>query len=202
MCATITIAVLSLAGGASSAFAGWTPQPTRPTARQLAAAQAYCAQNEPTPGLPLKLTDARGSFTFQVRADDSANDFCITGPSFTNASGFSTSAPETVPAGLLYLWAEHTTTHAGQSYGFVIARAGDGVRAAKLTLEDGNEVTATIQNGWAVAWWPGSHQVTGAQLTTSTGTRTQTFPLSACGLHNCNGGGPHGGAPSGGPGGA
>ena len=61
----------------------------------------------------------------------------------------------------------------------MIARAGDGVSAAKLTLEDGTEVTATVQNGWAVAWWPGSHQVTGAQLTTSTGTQTQTFPLSA-----------------------
>ena len=70
------------------------PSRPAPTARQLAAAQAYCAQNEPTPGLPLKLTDTRGPFTFEVYADDSANDFCITGPSFTNASGFSTSAAE------------------------------------------------------------------------------------------------------------
>jgi hypothetical protein len=195
------IAVLSLAGGASSAFAGWTRQPTAPTAGQLAAAQAYCAKNEPTPGLPLKLTDTRGPFTFEVYANDSSSDFCITGPSFINASGFTTSTPVTVPAGKLYLWAEHTTTHAGQAYGFVIARAGDGVSTATLTLEDGTEVTATVQNGWAVAWWPGTHQVTGAQLTTPTGKQTQTFPLSSCGLHNCNGGGPHGGAPGGGPGG-
>jgi hypothetical protein len=108
--------------------------------------------------------------------------------------------PLTVPAGKLYLWAEHTTTHAGQSYGFVIARAGDGVSAAMLSLEDGTQVTATVHNGWAVAWWPGSHQATGAQLTTPTGTQTQTFPLSSCGLHNCAGG-RHGGAPAGGPGG-
>ncbi len=196
--AGVLAVVLSLAGGASNAFAGWT---TRPTAAQLAAAKAYCAKNVPTPGLPLELTDTRGPFTFEVFANDTSNDFCITGPSFTNASGWSTSSPVEVPAGTLYLWAEHTTVHVGQTYGFVIARAGDGVSAAALTLEDGTEVTATVQNGWAVAWWPGSHQVMRAQLTTAWGTQTQTFPLSRCGLHNCNGGGPHGAAPGGGPGG-
>jgi hypothetical protein len=155
----------------------------------------------PTPGLPLKLIDTRGPFTFLVYSNDSSNDFCTIGPSFRNASGWSTSPPVTVPAGRLYLWAEHTTTDAGQPYGFVIARAGDSVSAANLTLEDGTAVTATVENGWAVAWWPGTHHVTSAQLTTASGTQTQTFPLSPCGLHNCNGGGPHGGAPGGGPGG-
>jgi hypothetical protein len=84
----------------------------------------------------------------------------------------------------------------------VIAQAGDGVSAASLTLEDGSEVTATVQNGWAVAWWPGSQQVTSAELKTASGTQAQTFPLNPCGVHNCNGdGGPHGGAPGGAPGG-
>jgi len=199
--AGVLAAVLSLAGAASNAFAGWTRQPTVPTAAQLAAAKTYCAKNAPTPGLPLELTDERGPFTFEVFANDTSNDFCITGPSFTNASGWSTSSPVVVPAGNLYLWAEHTTAHAGQAYGFVIARAGDGVSAATLTLDDGSDVTATVQNGWAVAWWPGTHQVTGATLTTPSGTQMQTFPLSPCGLHNCNGGGPHGGAQGGSPGG-
>lgn len=193
-------AVLSLAGGASSAFAGWTPQPTTPTAAQLAAAEAYCAKNVPFPGLPLKLADTRGPFAFLVYSDESSNDFCTIGPSFRNGSGWRTSPPVTVPAGRLYLWAEHTTTDAGHAYTFVIARAGDGVRAANLTLQDGTEVTTTVQNGWAVAWWPGSHQLTSAQLTTPSGTQTQPFPLSPCGLHKCSGA-PHGSGPGGGPGG-
>src|SRR5439155_14702238 len=79
-------------------------------------------------------------------------------------------------------------------------RAGDDVSAAILMLDDGTRVTTTVQNGWAVAWWPGSHQLTSAQLTTASGTETQMFPASPCGLHNCSGG-PHGGAPGGGPGG-
>jgi hypothetical protein len=201
--AGVFAAVLSLAGGASNAFAGWTPQPTAPTAAQLAAAKAYCATHVPTPGLPLELTDTRGPFTFLVYSDDSSNDFCTIGPSFRNASGWSTSPPVTVPAGRLYLWDEHTTNHVEQSYGFVIARAGEGVSAARLTLEDGTEVTATVQNGWAVAWWPGTHQLTSAQLATPSGTQTQTFAPSPCGhpLHKCRPGGPHGAAPGGGPGG-
>jgi hypothetical protein len=183
---------LSLGDGASNAFAGWTPKPTTPTRAQLASAEAYCAKNVPTPGLPLKLTDTRGPFTFLVYSDGSSNDFCTLGPSFRNASGWSTSPPVAVAAGKLFLWAEHTTAPSAQAYTFVIARAGDSVSAADLTLDDGTEVTATVDNGWAVAWWPGSHQLTSAALTTPSGTQTQTFPISPCGLHNCKGG-PHGG---------
>jgi hypothetical protein len=199
--AGVLAAVLSLTGGASNAFAGWRPQPTAPTRAQLAAAEAYCAKNVPNPGLPLRLIDVRGPFTFVVYSNDSSNDFCTTGPSFRNASGWSTSPTVTVPAGSLHLWAEHTTTDAGKAYTFMIARSGDGVSAANLTLEDGTTVTATVENGWTVAWWPGSHRITSAHLTTTWGMRTQPFPLSACGLHNCKRGGPHGGAPGGGPGG-
>jgi hypothetical protein len=62
------------------------------------------------------------------------------------------------------------------AYTFVIARAGDGVSAADLTLDDGTQVTATVDNGWAVAWWPGSRQLSSAQLTTASGVQTQTLP--------------------------
>src|SRR5262249_54987871 len=89
---------LSLAGGASNAFAGWTSQPTVPSAAQLAAARTYCAKNVPDPGLPLKLTDTRGPFTFLVYSDNSSNDFCTIGPSFRNASGWRTSPRVTVPS--------------------------------------------------------------------------------------------------------
>ena len=191
---------LSLAGGAGSAFAGWTPTPTAPTPAELAAIETYCAANIPIPGLPLKLVEARGPFTFAVYSDGAWDNFCTTGPSFSNTSGWNASPPVVVPAGRLFLWAEHTTAASGQPYTLLIAQTGDGVSAADLALDDGTEVTATVENGWAVAWWPGSHQVASAELATPAGTQTQTFPASPCGLHNCNGG-PHGGAPGGGPGG-
>ena len=199
--AGVLAAVLSLAGGASNAFAGWTPKPTTPTPAQLAAAEAYCAKNVPDPGLPLKLVDTRGPFTIVVYSNGGSNHFCTVGPSFRNASGWSTSPPVTVPAGRLFLWTDHTATVDGQSYGIMIARAPDDVTAANITLDNGAEVTATVQNGWAVAWWPGADHLAAAQLTTPTGTQTQTFPKYPCDVDNCDGGGPHGGAPGGGPGG-
>ena len=45
---TVT-AVLSLAGGASTAFAGWSAQPTTASPAQLQAAQSYCGANIPDP---------------------------------------------------------------------------------------------------------------------------------------------------------
>jgi hypothetical protein len=199
--AGVLAAVLSLAGGASSAFAGWTPRPTTPTPAQLAAAEAYCAKNVPFPGLPLKLADTRGPFMILIYSNGASNDFCTVGPSFRNGSGWSTSRPVKPSAGRLFLWSDHTSTDDGESYGTMIARAGDGVSAANLTLDDGSVVTATVDNDWAVAWWPGTHHLAAAQLTTPSGTHTQTFPKYPCDVHNCNGGGPHGGAAGGGPGG-
>jgi hypothetical protein len=201
--AAVLAAVLSLAGGASTAFAGWTPQPTVAGRAQLAAAEAYCVKNMPDRGLPLKVADTRGPFTFLVYANRNTDDFCTIGPSFRNASGWGTSPPATAPAGKLFVWAEHTTANTGQAYTFVIARAraGAGVSAATLTLDDGAKITATVEHGWAVAWWPGSHQLVSAQLTTTSGTDAQVIPSGGCGLHRCDGGGPHGAAPGGGPGG-
>ena len=65
--------VISLTAGASSAFAGWTPTPTPPTPGQLAAARADCQGQAPIAGLPLKLADTRGPFTFSVYANSQSS---------------------------------------------------------------------------------------------------------------------------------
>jgi hypothetical protein len=192
---------LSLAGEASNAFAGWTPQPTPPTAAQVAAAEAYCSANMGFPGVPLQLLDTRGPFTIAIYSDGSENDFCTVGPPFRNVSSWSVSPPLTLAPGKLFLWTDHVATVEGQPYGTMIANVAGDVTAADVTLDDGSAVTATVHNGWAVAWWPGDHHLASAQLTTPSGTRTLTFPAYPCDVDNCNGGGPHGGAPGGGPGG-
>ena len=199
-CAAGATAVLTIAGGASTAFAGWTPQPTAPAPAQLAAAKAYCAANMADQGLPLKLTDTRGPFTLLIYSDGATNDFCTAGPSFGNTSGWTTSPPVTPPAGRLLIWSDHTSTADGATFGSMIARAGDNVSSVDITLDDGSDVTGTVQNGWAVAWWPGTRHLAAARLTTPSGTVTQTFPKYPCDVDNCHGG-PHGAAPGGGPGG-
>lgn len=194
------VAALSLTGGASNAFAGWTPTPTAPAKAQLATAMAYCDRNIPMPGLPLRLADARGPFTILVYSRGGASDFCTVGPSIHNASGWTSSPPVRPAAGRLFLWTDHTFITDGQSYGTMIANVGRAVRAVTVRLEDGLDVTATVERGWAVAWWPGAHHVAAAQLTTATGPRTQTFANYPCDVKNCSGG-PHGGGPDGGLGG-
>jgi hypothetical protein len=168
-------------------------------------ANSYCSANIPNPNLPQQLVDSRGPYTIIVYAGAAGTtqtyNFCTVGPSFRNASGWTSYLPVTPPAGKLFLWSDHTATVDGQPYGIMIASAADDVTAANITLDNGAEVTATVQNGFAVAWWPGAQHVASAQLATPSGTQTQTFPTYPCDVYNCNGGGPHGGAPGGGPGG-
>jgi hypothetical protein len=195
-------AVVSLGAGASNAFAGWTPAPTPPSPQQIADATAACqakqapgsaasARQSPIAGLPLKLTDTRGPFTFSVYADADSSAICISGPSFTSISGSSASSPVTVPAGKVTLSTSHLTNRDGQAYAFADGHSGDGVSAVTLILDDGTKVQASTANGWFVAWWPGAHEVKAADVTTPAGVATQTFDLShasPCHINLCTGG--------------
>ena len=197
-----TVAVIvSLTAGASNAFAGWTPKPTPPAPGQLAAARASCeASQSPIAGLPLKLADTRGPYTFSIYADSSSSAACIKGPSFTAVSGSIASGAVDVPAGQVLLSISHRTDLAGNGFTFADGRTGDGVSGVTLTLEDGTSVQATVGGGWFVAWWPGGQQIKSAELTTQTGTATQTFNLSPeipCADQGCTGGAGNG-APGGG----
>ncbi len=169
--------VISLSAGTSNAFAGWSPTPTTPSPAQLAQASAQCAAHAPVSGLPLQLTDTRGPFTFSVYADSTSSATCISGPSFTAVSGSESSAPITVPAGTVQLSTAHQTNRDGQAYSFAEGHTGSGVSAVALVLDDGTTVQATLQNGWFVAWWPGSHDVQAAEVATPTGVKSQTFDL-------------------------
>jgi hypothetical protein len=184
--------VLSLTSGATEAFAGWSQTPTTPSPAQLAMANVDCRSQSPIAGLPLKLTDTRGPFTFEVYANDQSSAICTTGPSFQSASGMMAGGPVTVPADQLQLSTSHLTNRDGQAYSFADGRAGADVTGATLVLDDGTQVQATVQNGWFVAWWPTPHEVKTADLTTTTGTSTQTFDTnneSPCGKNLCTGGG-------------
>jgi hypothetical protein len=199
--ATVT-AVLTLAGGASTAFAGWSAQPTAASAAQLQAAESVCSV--PGSGLSQQLVDSRGPYTIIVYQSAAVStqtyEFCTDGPWFESKSSWNTSPPVTPAADQLYLWSDTSAGDNEHPYGAMIAQAGAGVTAVNVTLTDGSVVTATVQNGWVVAWWPGHAHVVSAQLTTPTGTQTQTFATYPCDVDSC-GGGAHGGAADGGPGG-
>ena len=166
--------LISLGAGATNAFAGWTAKPTPPAPGQIQAAGAACqASQSPIAGLPLKLSDTRGPFTFSVYADSQTSATCIKGPSFTGVSTSHSSAPLSVPADQIELWSAHQTSRDGAPYSFAEGRTGDGVSAVTLVLDDGTSVQATVGNDWYVAWWPSDHAITSARVTTPAGVSTQ-----------------------------
>ncbi len=122
------------------------------------------------------LTDTRGPFTFVIfRGAANANAWCISGPNLTSTSMSSGGSSDVPAAGQIVPTFEEHTASAGDAYSFVEGHAGAGMTAATLVLSDGSKVQATIQDGWVVAWWPGSAQAVSAQVTTPSGTSTQAF---------------------------
>jgi hypothetical protein len=62
---------------------------------------------------------------------------------------------EAMPAGGGNGWSMTSTVEDG-SYGVRVRAValGPGVDPAPFRTDDGREVTATVQDGWALAWWP------------------------------------------------
>jgi hypothetical protein len=191
--AAAAVALVDLGPSTQEAFAGWTRTPTHAPTAQVAGAKDACQsrlagfstgaakamkaariKNLPTISeMTPVLTDTRGPFTFVIYSGaHGANGTCISGPSFTSLSTRSGTIGGT-PAGRIVASFEAHTEHAGDAYSFVEGHAGDGVTAATLVLSDGSQVQTTIQNGWLVAWWPGSAAVTSARVTTASGTTIQ-----------------------------
>lgn len=198
--AAAALLLVDLGPQAPAAFAGWSPTPTHASSAQVSGATADCTsrlgdfstgtakamQAANIKDLPTisdmspVLTDTRGPFTFVVYSGaHGANGTCISGPGFTSLSTRSADGAPAADAGKIAGAFEVHTAHGADAYSFVEGHAGDGVTAATLVLSDGSQVQATIQNGWWVAWWPGSTHVTSAQVTTASGTSTQQLDIPA-----------------------
>jgi hypothetical protein len=201
--AVAAVLFVDLGPSTTQAFAGWTAKPTAATGAQTDGAVASCRQRlaaipnsaaagnvaqqtgrpmdlPPVSSLTPVLSDTRGPFTFLVFARRNANATCISGPGFTSVSeANSAGAPATVPAGgVAVTWAAHTA-RAGQAYSFLEGHTGADVSAVTLTLSNGQEVQASAQNGWFVAWWPGDAGASSATVTTAHATTTEPLPAAA-----------------------
>ncbi len=53
---------------------------------------------------------------------------------------------------------------------------GAGVSGVTIARSDGTSVQATVKNGWYLAWWPGTEHAVTAQVASTSGTTTQSFP--------------------------
>ncbi len=71
------------------------------------------------------------------------------------------------------------STTADGPYTLVDGQAASGVTGVTLVRDDGQDVVATVSDGWIVAWWPGSATATSAQVSKASGTVSEQLePLS------------------------
>ena len=73
----------------------------------------------------------------------------------------------------------HLSTSADGAYTLIDGRTASGVTGVTLVRQDGQDVVTTVEDGWFVAWWPGSADTTSAQVTTASGTTTETLTPDA-----------------------
>ena len=148
----------------------------------------------------------RGPFTVALFQDDGAYAACFTSSSFTEVNQISSGAASssvhvqrsgaarrgppkarrrgsavsvsgTGSGSLQQVMQSHLTTADDGPYTLVDGRTQSGVTGVTLVLDDGQDVVATVADGWFVAWWPGSANATSTQVTTASGTTTEPLVL-------------------------
>jgi hypothetical protein len=75
----------------------------------------------------------------------------------------------------------HLVTSADGPYTLVDGRVASGVTGVTLVRDDGQNVVATVADGWLIAWWPGHATATSSQVSTASGTSTESLQVSTKG---------------------
>lgn len=130
------------------------------------------------------LADTRGPYsaTLFVGAKGAAEFLCFSGRNPAEASlggSFAAHPPTPVPAGQISIVSSGggriAPDEGTAEFSQLVGRVGAGVTAVVFRLGDGTRTTATISNGWFVAWWPGTKHVTATETTSSDGTVVRSF---------------------------
>jgi hypothetical protein len=114
-----------------------------------------------------------------------SQELCITRPGVWTTIARGPLPPKLAPDAVTNLGAGFGHLGFGPLISFVAANTGSAVTGVRLTLHDGQRVTATVAHGWAIAWWPGASYE--ASATVSTRRRTFSFPIAPPRwLQNCS----------------
>jgi hypothetical protein len=169
------------------AFASWTPHPTLITGTQAADIQRSCHDAYPTPGDAERaaFTERRGNFTLSLVATDHAIGSCFypdesLAPNSNVEGAASWSAfDSTSPLGPDEVQALRGGEWTGSegTYTTSVGRIGSDVTAVAITAAGGPTTTATVRDGYYIAWWPGdADQSLEVSITLRSGdTRTQAL---------------------------
>jgi len=100
----------------------------------------------------------------------------VSGGGSSPASGLSSTVVDGTSSGdLPQVTQTHLSISGDGPYTLVEGRTASGVTGVTLVRDDGQDVVATVDDGWLVAWWPGSATATSAQVSTQSGTTSEAL---------------------------
>jgi hypothetical protein len=177
---------------APAAYASWTPTPTVVDAASsdhlggcpsevVTIDEAGPAAPTPEPVTPV-LAEVRGDYTYVVEAGEGVVAECFVSvvdaePVTYSASSTIDGLAEPAPDGIVVAQSGTAAWSRAAGEGAVTSaygRAGPDVRSVTVTLDDGEQVQASLDGGWWVVWAPGEDAFTGpADVVLDDGTTAQ-----------------------------
>lgn len=130
------------------------------------------------------LSDTRGPYTTLLYEgpEDTAHMRCMFGPSPASrvleanvSGGWGGSPPiQPKPDGVqISSFGVSAAVGEEPASSTVTGLVGQDVSDVTMVLEGGERITATVANGWFLAWWPSGVPATAEEVTTSSGTATR-----------------------------
>ena len=172
--AAIIVAAIS-GSTAGPAFAGWSARPTPAPRGQITTATRRCGLSAPV------LVEARGPYTAAVFASRSGGSACVQGPSvsFVGSIGGVHAADNPIAPNQIETAVASASNADGDEFRLLAGRVGSAVRSIVIHRSNHIDVTASIRNGWYLAWWPARAHATGATVTTRSGVHEVALPSLA-----------------------
>jgi hypothetical protein len=139
---------------------------------------------EAAAGWRTAIADTRGPYTLVVLTNGSNGvATCLTGPDPARIVGASmgfgapgASLPAAPADGIVELVTGYTAADVERDgFSHAEGKAGAGVKAVRFVLADRTRVTASVANGWYLAWWPGNRPAVATE-TVAAG-RTSSRPI-------------------------
>jgi len=162
--------------GSAGPAQAWSAVPSNLTPQQALAAVRTC-QHDGADKADAAAVEGRGRSVYVLFTDSTqcllltgADRAAITPPSFTPH-------PVTVTGldvDLLWTGTLSPMQPAGSARGpaenfALTGQVGPDVTSVHISLADGSSLTATVSNGWVIAWWPGAAALTGLTATDAHG---------------------------------
>jgi hypothetical protein len=191
--AAVAVALVLWTPTNQDASASWTAEPRAPgdLAPMIAACGRTLDQMDAERGLEgrpvwpapreVAVTDQRGDLTMVLFTDPRSDMLCWGTPNGVGMGGRG-GAEEREPLGdrLFADFAPQigmTEVDSGTSTTVLTGRVSPKVGKVVIGTEDGLEVTASIGNGWVVAWWPSSGKQKYVKLYDEAGSLLETAPI-------------------------